>query len=560
MTKSCHTCAWSLRNVSRDTGHDFIATSTPRINVCLAYNTALGAFYPEDDGAMSEDDAQTVAGRCAEYLEATDESRSLVSAAMDESPPEPGAVGKIGGPIHLTLPLTVAHGRAPSSVRPDCGRCIYYCKPEELTPNGLPTLSKQGRGAGMCVAKGTLQSNMPGARRTRAAGCQSFTVPHGDDVEAGGQAMAEYRTELLASAGFLPHLAPLLADSVVGEHSATDDEAGAATAEREPTDDERSEGIVRFHRFHSDDKRYWIDMPVFDPASFDEAERGKIPVAGCEGSPEVYVDHANLGYRVAVAWALGETPALNGPAGTGKTALFQWMAYLLGLPFERVSITASSSTDDLAGYMELHGQQTEFVLGRIPKAWGRRCVMVIDEPNAGPPEVWQFIRPITDSAKQLVIDANHGQTIRRHRYSFLGMAMNPAWDWRNTGVSQLSDADGSRLLHIAVGYPPAPAEREIILGHCADDGIDLATAHLDALIEVAHKLRKLSDEQTLQISWGIRQQVQVARLLPYFDFVDAFRMAAADNLEPEQSDLILSEVNLATAKMSRKTKTTRKGR
>lgn len=560
MSKSCYTCAWSLRNVDRGTGHDFIATSTPQVNVCLAYNTILGAFDPESSGAMSEADAEVVAGRCADYLEVSKESSDTVSDAMAKSSPEAGAVGRTGGPLHLTLPLNVSQGRAPSDAQPDCGQCVYYAPPKELVPNGLPTLSKQGRGAGMCVAKGTLQAHTPGTRLTRASGCPTFTT--GDYVEASAEELSDYRTELLASADFPAHLAPLLADSVVGDRAlAETPESGSVVEdvpEREPSDEERSEGIVRFHRFYSDDRRFWIDMPVFDPASFDEVERDKIPVAGCEGSPEVYVDHANLGYRVAVAWALGETPALNGPAGTGKTALFQWMSYLLGLPFERVSITASSSTDDLAGYMELHGQQTEFVLGRIPKAWGKRCVMVIDEPNAGPPEVWQFIRPITDSAKQLVIDANHGQAVRRHRYSFLGMAMNPAWDWRNTGVSQLSDADGSRLLHIAVGYPPPMSEREIILGHCADDGIDLAPAHLDALIEVAYKLRRLSDEQTLQISWGIRQQVQVARLLPYFDFVDAFRMAAADNLEPEQSDLILSEVNLVTAKMRKGTMTTRR--
>lgn len=546
-TPSCKSCAFRLGNVQKDVGSDYAGTSAPQVDICTYFDMVLGSFDPEGEGALQDDDAERIASQCKAYLSQGDDAAKRVAEYLRDRDREPGALGHMGAPLGLTLPLEVK-GESGQSVKRSCGGCAHFLWPEELRDNGLPTVSKQGRGAGMCVAHGKMQDAGPGARRTVAKDCGEFSyVPDSQSDEA-----KAYRKELLSMASHPAHLAPLLADSGVGTSLGEQSAESGPAPEREPTDAERAAGIVRFRRFFSDDDLRWVDLPVFDPDHFSPEERAKIPVAGSEGSPETYVDHANLAYRVAVAWALGETPALNGPAGTGKTMLFHWLAYELGLPFERVSITASSSVDDLAGYMELHGSSTEFVLGRIPKAWAKPCIMVIDEPNAGPPEVWQFIRPITDSAKQLVIDSNHGQVIDRDPHSFLGMAMNPAWDWRNTGVSPLADADGSRLLHVAVGYPSREDERQIILGHCARDGIEVDDSHLDALLNVAEELRNLSEEQTLQVSWGIRQQVQVARLLPYFDLVGAFRMAVTDNLEPEQAELILSQVNMVTAGMKRK--------
>lgn len=547
-TPSCRSCVYRLSNLDAAVAAEYAGTSAPQVDVCTRFDQILGG--PRDTEAeITAEAAEEIGSRCPAYGDADAfQARADAATYLDERETTPGAVGSLGGPLRLTLPLEVPVERGGTAAPVNCGRCVYFCWPDEFSDNGLPTVSKQGRGAGMCVAKGTIQDAGPGSRKVVASKCPTFT-PH---EQSQSDEAIDYRTELLGAAQYKPHLVPLLADSAVGGGVEADEKTVEVSVEREPTDAERGEGIVRFRRFYSDDGKRSVDLPVFDPAHFGEDERAKIPVAGTEGAPEVYVDHANLGYRVAVAWALGETPALNGPAGTGKSMLFQWLAYELGLPFERVSITASSSVDDLAGYMELHGGQTEFVLGRIPKAWAKPCVMVIDEPNAGPPEVWQFIRPITDSAKQLVIDANHGQAVDRNRYSFLGMAMNPAWDWRNTGVSPLADADGSRLLHIAVGYPSPDDERSIILGHCKGDGVEVDQADLDALLSVATELRKLSREQTLQVSWGVRQQVQVARLLPYFDFVGAFRMAVTDSLEPEQADLILTQVNLATAGRSKR--------
>jgi MoxR-like ATPase len=293
-----------------------------------------------------------------------------------------------------------------------------------------------------------------------------------------------------------------------------------------------------------------IFLPVFDTKIFSIEEQAKIPASGDEEHPELYQDHQGLAYKMGVLWLhMNETPALNGVAGVGKTEAYRYMAYLMQVPFERLSITDSTELDDIAGRWVLEpdestqSNKTRFEYGRLPKAWSKPNVVCIDEPNTGPPAVWQFIRPLTDNSKQMVIDMNKGERIDRHRFAFLGMAMNPSWDIRNVGTHQVADADGSRLMHIAVPPPTDELEREILVRRCDVDGYKIAGATLDAIMKIAHELRELgAQDDTLSVSFGTRQTIKVARLTRWFSLKASFRMAVADLVSPEEAERILAIV------------------
>ena len=228
---------------------------------------------------------------------------------------------------------------------------------------------------------------------------------------------------------------------------------------------------------------------------------------------------------------------------THNTEFYRHMAWLMGLPFHRISVTKSTEIDDLAGKMHYEpGRGTYFEYGRIPSAWQKPCVICLDEPNVGQPEVWQFIRPLTDNSKQLVLDMNKGERIERHNYAFLGMAMNPAWDVKNSGTDSLADADGSRLMHIYVDLPSPEVESHIISSRVRVDGWEIEESQLNMIMGVATDLRGLADSGALPISWGIRSQIKVARALKWFSPVEAYRLASADHLEPEHQEIILSVV------------------
>lgn len=314
--------------------------------------------------------------------------------------------------------------------------------------------------------------------------------------------------------------------------------------DRTVTEAEGKSGIKAWRRVTDSTGDHEAFLPIYDREYFSPEEQALIPVSGSDEHPELYIDHFEGVYTVAVCWSeLDETPACNGQAGTGKTELFRHLAWLMQLPFRRISITASTELDDIAGKMHYAPEKgTYFQYGRLPSAWTKPGVICIDEPNVGPPDVWQFLRPLTDNSKQLVLDQNNGETISRHTDCYMGMAMNPSWDVKNVGAQQIGDADANRLFHIAVPLPPESLEKEIIRQRVKLDGWEIDDARLIMVMKNAADIRALIDEGALTISWAIRPQIKVARALRWFDPVTAYRRAVADHLEPEQSELLLDAV------------------
>lgn len=285
-------------------------------------------------------------------------------------------------------------------------------------------------------------------------------------------------------------------------------------------------------------------LPIYRDDFFSEDERIKIPRTGDDEHPELYVDHFGGVYLAAVAWTeLDETPAAWGEAGVGKTELFRHLAWLMCIPFYRISITGQTDLDDLAGKMHYTPDAgTYFKYGRLPVAWQRPCVLCIDEPNVGPPEVWQFLRPLTDNSKQLVLDMNEGEPISRHPDCYLGFAMNPAWDVKNIGANPIGDADANRLFHVFIEPPPEVLEREIIKNRVKLDGWEISEEQLDMVMRIAQDLRALITDGTLPITWGIRPQIKVARALRWFDVPTSYRRAIGDFLEPEAQEKLIDTV------------------
>lgn len=313
--------------------------------------------------------------------------------------------------------------------------------------------------------------------------------------------------------------------------------------DREVNAQEDAKGIRAWRKIEDPESDKFVYLPIYKVEAIPEKYRHLIPQIGDEEHPEDYLDHSGAVYKVAVLWMeLDETPAANGPAGVGKTELFRHLAWLMQLPYFRFSITASTELDDLAGKMHFENGETVFKYGRLPEAWTHPSVIVVDEPNTGPLEVWQFLRPLTDNSKQLVLDMNEGEHLPRHRDAFLGMAMNPAWDLRNIGANEIGDADASRLMHLFMDLPPERLERRIIKDRCNHDGWKIEDTHLDLIMKVAEEIRALCEEGAITASWGIRPQLKVARLLRWFEPLTAYRMALADFLSPDQQNTLLEVV------------------
>lgn len=326
--------------------------------------------------------------------------------------------------------------------------------------------------------------------------------------------------------------------------------------DKEVTPGNRRKGIRAWRRV-TDPDNFGDDvfLPVYDPDAMvpdskgemvpflTDAEKELVPVTGSDEHPELYADHGQIIYGMVVLFRyLDETPALWGQGGTGKTELLRHLAWLMQLPYHRIPISPTSEVDDIIGKILFKNGETVPHYGQLTTAWSRPSVILLDEPNTGPPEVVQVLRPLTDNSRLLKANSLEGERFQRGDHTYFALAMNPAWDPRNIGAQTLGDADSSRLMHVYFDYPPRDLEMEIIQQRTRLDKWEVPMPQLNALMEVTDKLRQASSDGVLHTTWGVRHNIKVARALRFFTPVKAFRRAVGDSLEPSQLDFLLTSV------------------
>lgn len=390
--------------------------------------------------------------------------------------------------------------------------------------------------AGLCAARGTL---LLGHRlSTEAAGCEFRQFGQTRGTTSGMHFLPEFQ-EALTVGGIDPI-------SAFMKNKGNFIDPVDYPSDKEVTEEEVKFGIRAWRKIvdpkGSGNEVY---LPIYNLDFFSEDERVLIPRTGDEEHPELYIDHFGGVYGLTVAWLeLDETPTLWGQSGTGKTELFRHMAWLMCLPFRRVSVTADSQIEDVAGSKEYSPELgTYFSYGEVPKAWTKPGILCLDEPNvAKDPAVWHFIRPLTDNSKQLILTMNNNERLKRCDDCYMGLAMNPAWDPRNIGALEIADADANRLYHEWVPLPPEPLEREMIQARVKLDGWELSLEQLNSVMATAKGLRDIAAEDVLPITWAIRPQIKVARALRWFGVIDAYNKAVGNFLDEEQREALLDVV------------------
>lgn len=333
--------------------------------------------------------------------------------------------------------------------------------------------------------------------------------------------------------------------------------------DKEVTEEDYANGIRAWRNLEDPfGSKQIIPLPIFRNDFFTEEEQLMIPAAGSARHPELYVDYSNLTWRFAVeGWTLGNTLFIQSEPGLGKTDFVYYLGWLMQLPVTRLFFTDKIEWDDIYGKLVLQTGNMIWQDGRYTAAIRRPGLVIVDEPNMALPEVVATLRTTAEQERSLFLDAGisvkEDGTIDRlklivplHKFAFPIWCANPSWDPRNIGTKQLAAADISRLSPAVVEPPPPSIERRIIKTHCKSvDGWDIPDDLVRDLLKVSEDIRTMSKDGEFPGTWGIRENVKVARKLRYYPFEEAFRMAALNHFEPEVRAMVI-ESSIKTIRKS----------
>lgn len=484
--------------------------------MCATHGYILGA--PQQDSIAAQNALMHFAEDCAEYGQPRQNNQPVTIkprvATVSEAIIEAGPTGQT---------LSTCHG------------CSNMVKPEAVNVQWGFTLP-------LCKAKGTLIFNPT----KEAQGCSwANGGPPGDnlyDVEL----RREFRNDFTIGGDKL--IVNLTANgNLAAEPSLYETDAPV-------TDEDIEEGIRAWRKLtcpYGTGKE--IFLPIFDSSEagvFSEAQRAAVPRTGDDNHPELYIDYGHLLWRFAVEeWMLDQTLLVQSFPGLGKTQFAYYLGWLMQIPVTRIFFTDSIEWDDIFGKPGFSPEEGTFWMdGRYTAAFRQIGILLVDEPNLAKSEIISTLRTSTENVKKIFLDAGYARSegerlkleVKAHRYNFQLWCSNPAWDPRNIGTKELAAADISRISPAYLGYPPAEIERQVIVSTVKElDDWDVPDDLLADLMKVSEDIRQASENGDFPGTWGIRENVKVARKLNWYPFVEAFRMATLNYYEPETAAFII---------------------
>lgn len=201
---------------------------------------------------------------------------------------------------------------------------------------------------------------------------------------------------------------------------------------------------------------------------------------------------------------------VHGVHGTGKSTHIEQICARLNIPCMRINLDGQISRADLIGRDTItlqNGQQiTEFREGIMPYALRRPCVLVLDEYDAGRPEVMFVIqRLLEDNGKLTLLEKS--EIITPHTGFRIFATSNTVGFGDNSGMYH-----GTRVLNqgqmdrwsltVKMSFLPPEVEANIILAKVPQLNTEIGKKSIKQMVNLATMIRVafMNDEITSLIS------------------------------------------------------------
>lgn len=194
---------------------------------------------------------------------------------------------------------------------------------------------------------------------------------------------------------------------------------------------------------------------------------------------------------------------LKGPTGCGKSRLVEAMAYELGRELITVACNDETSAADLLGRWLVRGGETTWHDGPATRAARSGAILYLDEIAEAREDVLVVIHPLADHRRELMLDRNDERVVAAPHFQLVA-SFNPGY---RRGPKDLKPSTRQRFVALALGYPSAAAEAEVV---ATEARVEASVAK--RLVALARKIRELADVGLAETA-STRLLVAAARLI-----------------------------------------------
>lgn len=275
-----------------------------------------------------------------------------------------------------------------------------------------------------------------------------------------------------------------------------------------------------------------LTVPAFSTAD------DQVPVV----DPAYCFDHDTT-LAILAGFAHNRRVLVQGWHGTGKSTHIEQIAARLNWPCLRINLDGHISRLDLVGrdavVLQEGKQVTEFQEGVLPWALRRPMALVLDEYDAGRPEVMFVIQRLLEKDGRFTL-MEQNRVIHPHP-SFRLFATANTLGYGNLnglyhGTQRLNQAQLDRWNIVAgLDYLPAQRETDMVRGQVPD----ASPQRISAMVTLAGLTRQAFANGDLSTLMSPRTVISWAENLQLFaDPALAFRLSFLNKCEPEERPLV----------------------
>jgi len=243
---------------------------------------------------------------------------------------------------------------------------------------------------------------------------------------------------------------------------------------------------------------------------------------------------------------------VTGPSGNGKTFMIEQACAKVKRKMIRVQISPETDEDSLIGGMRLIDGNTVFEKGPVVNAMEAGAILLIDEIDRGSNKI-MCLQGIMEGSSFVI--KRTGETIHpKEGFNIIATGNtkgNGSEDGSFSAATIIDDAFMERFAGVIdQGWPTLSQEKNILIKHCTEYGIDLTSSENNKLVERltrwAKTIRTSFNQGGIECVISTRRLTHILKTYSVLGKLDLSVNMACSKFDESEKEALLSTLSLIT--------------